>query len=212
MTLEECRQFYAEEVRLAASVRSPALIEAFARVPRERYLGPGPWKIASPDMRMGGVTYIATEDADPRRIHHNVVVALDASRHLTNGQPGTLACWIDTLDLRPGEKVFHLGCGVGYYTAIIAEVVGATGQVVGSEVDPALAARAKENLAAYPNVDVHTGDGAQFDPGFRDAMLINAGVTHPHPAWLARLRDGGRMILPLTVAMGPQWGPTLGRG
>jgi protein-L-isoaspartate(D-aspartate) O-methyltransferase len=39
-------------------------------------------------------------------------------------------------------------------------------------------------------------------------MLINAGVTHPHPAWLEGLREGGRMVLPLTVAMGA----TLGKG
>ena len=39
-------------------------------------------------------------------------------------------------------------------------------------------------------------------------MLINAGVTHPHAPWLERLREGGRLILPLTVAMGA----TLGKG
>ncbi|HLK33166.1 MAG TPA: hypothetical protein VKT29_08765 [Terriglobales bacterium] len=34
MTLEECRRFYAEEIRLAGSVKSAALVESFARVPR----------------------------------------------------------------------------------------------------------------------------------------------------------------------------------
>ena len=42
MTLDECRRFYAEEIRLAAKVGSTALIEAFARLPRENFLGPGP--------------------------------------------------------------------------------------------------------------------------------------------------------------------------
>ena len=41
-----------------------------------------------------------------------------------------------------------------------------------------------------------------------DAMLINAGVTHLYPPWLDRLREGGRLVLPLTVAMGA----TLGEG
>jgi protein-L-isoaspartate(D-aspartate) O-methyltransferase len=212
MTLEECRRFYAEEVRLAAAVRSAALVEAFARVPRERFLGPGPWQIASADTGVGGVAYTATEDDDPRRICHNVPVALDVARNLNNGHPATLAKWIDALDLKQGDRVYHLGCGVGYYTAIIAHVVGSTGHVTAAEVDAGLAARAKENLAPYPAVEVRAGDGAAIDPGPCDAILVNAGVTHPLPAWLDRLREGGRMVIPLTVAMGPQTTTTLGKG
>jgi len=67
--------------------------------------------------------------------------------------------------------------------------------VAGSEAQADLAARTRENLSGYPNVTVHTGDGAQFDPMACDAMLINAGVTHPHPFWLGRMREGGRLVL-----------------
>ena len=151
---------------------------------------------------------MTTDDADPRHIYHNVSVALGSTRDLVSGQPGTLARWIDELGIQPGDRVFHLGCGVGYYTAILAEVTGANGQVVAVEVDADLAAHARENLAAYPNVAVHDGDGAALDPGACDAMLINAGVTHPHPAWLDRLRESGRMVVPLTIGMGK----TLGKG
>jgi protein-L-isoaspartate(D-aspartate) O-methyltransferase len=200
MTLDDCRRFYAEEIRFAANINSPALVDAFARVPRERFLGPGPWQIAYPDMVRGGATHTTVDD--PRHLYHNVLISLDAARNLSNGQPGSLAHWINALNLKPGDRVFHLGCGVGYYTAIMAEVVGASGSVAGIEVDPDLAGRARENLASYPNVTVHAGDGATLDPGPCDAMLINAGVTHPHPPWLERLRPGGRMILPITVARG----------
>jgi len=51
VTIDDCRRFYAEEIRFTANVRSPALVEAFARVPREKFLGPGPWEIASADVR-----------------------------------------------------------------------------------------------------------------------------------------------------------------
>jgi len=44
------------------------------------------------------------------------------------------------------------------------------------------------------------------NPGACDAMLINAGVTHPNPLWLDRLRDGGRLVVPLTMAMTPTLG------
>lgn len=204
MTLEECRRFYAEEVGFAANLGSQPLIEAFARVPRERFLGPGPWEIASPELRGAsaaiGISTAYTTIREPRHLYHNVVVVLDKAGDINNGQPSALARWIEALDLRPGNRVHHLGCGVGYYTAIIAELVGPEGTVIASEVNDGLAARAKGNLADYTNVTVHPGDGASFDPGPCDAMLINAGMTHPLPLWLDRLNDGGRLVLPLTMA------------
>jgi len=207
VTLDDCRRFYAEEIQYAANLRAPALIEAFARVPRENFLGPGPWQIGgAPDPTTGRVDYQTTATADPRHLYHNVTVALDASRNLCNGQPGSLAAWINMLDLQPGNRIFHLGCGVGYFTAIMAEIVGITGKVVASEVDPALAARAQRNLVGYSNVEVQAADGAAVDPGPCDAIFINAGVTHPHPIWLDRLADDGRLLLPLTIPMAPGLG------
>ncbi len=50
MTLEDWRLFYAEEIRIAAGLDSAALVAAYSRVPREKFMGPGPWQIASPDM------------------------------------------------------------------------------------------------------------------------------------------------------------------
>jgi protein-L-isoaspartate(D-aspartate) O-methyltransferase len=184
MTVEDCRRFYAQEVRFAANISSPALVEAYASVPREKYLGPPPWQLGSPEQRAlsltgkAGTSYYSTED--PRDLYHNLVVALDLSRDINNGQPSALGRWISALDLKPGDRVYHLGCGVGYYTAIMAEVVGPTGSVAGIELHPGLAARAKENLSSYSNVAVHAGDGATFD----------------------------RLVVPLTVAVTP----TLGQG
>jgi len=212
MTLEDCRRFYANEVRFAAGIQSAALVDAFARVPREKYLGQPPWQIGSPQARalsfasLGNMVYTPTEN--PRDVYHNVVISLDAARDINNGQPSALACWIEALALKHGDRVYHLGCGAGYYTAIMAEVVGAAGAVTASEVHAELASRARENLSAYSNVAVHGGDGAAFDPGERDAILVNAGVTHPHRPWLECLREGGRLVLPITMAATP----TVGQG
>jgi protein-L-isoaspartate(D-aspartate) O-methyltransferase len=215
MTLEDCRAFYAQEIRFAASLTtpgSPGLVEAFARVPRENFLGPPPWLIGSAAARalsvvgIGQMSYVSVED--PRDVYHNVVVSLDRSKDINNGQPGSLALWIDALALKPGDRVFHLGCGAGYYTAIMAEVVGAGGSVVGLELDPGLAARAKENLSDYANVTVRAGDGAGFDPGPCDAIFVNCGVTHPQSIWLESLREGGRLVVPFTMAINA----TIGQG
>jgi len=43
-TLEDYRRFNSEEIRFVANLNSPALVEAFARVPREKFIGPGPWR------------------------------------------------------------------------------------------------------------------------------------------------------------------------
>ena len=212
LSVEDYRRFFADEIRFVANLESPALVEAFARVPREHFIGPGPWQVGSPELRalaaagMGEAVYVTVDD--PRHLYHNVVVALDATADINNGQPSALARWITALDLKPGARVYHLGCGVGYYTAIMAEVVGPSGYVVASEVNSDLAARARENLSAYVNVQVHSTDGAEMDPGECDAMLINAGVTHPYGLWLDRLREDGRLVLPITTATSP----TLGAG
>lgn len=212
MTIDECRAFYAQELRFDASLTTPGLVEAFAKVPREKFLGPGPWQIGSVNARamsaagIGQFSYITVQD--PRDVYHNVVISLDRAKDINNGQPGSLARWIDALGLKPGERMYHLGCGVGYYTAIMTEVVGPSGSVIGLELQPELAARAKENLACYANVTVEAGDGAGFDPGECDAILVNCGVTHPQTKWLERLREGGRLVVPFTMAMNA----TIGQG
>ena len=212
ISIDDYRRFYADEIRFVANLESTALIDAFARVPREKFIGPGPWQVGSAEVRalaaagMGKSAYVPVDD--PRHLYHNVVVVIDPARDINNGQPSALALWINALQLEPGNRVYHLGCGVGYYTAIIAEVVGSSGSVVATEIDPDLACRARENLSNYTNVQVNSVDGGEFDPGECDAMLINAGVTHPHPLWLDRLREGGRLVLPITLATSE----TLGAG
>jgi len=200
MKLEDYRRFYAEEIELAGNLDSPALVEAFARVPREHFLGPGPWQIVFPDFTSDGTKYKTV--SDPRQLYHNVLITIDASRGLNNGHPSSLAGWINALALKTGDRVFHVGCGVGYYTAIMAEVVGPEGTVIASEIDSGLATRSKANLANYPNVKVREGDGAAINIDSCDAIFINAGVTHPHVPWLAALAEGGRLVLPITVSRG----------
>jgi protein-L-isoaspartate(D-aspartate) O-methyltransferase len=192
------RRAYAESLRAVAHLRSDAVVEAFARVPRERFLGPGPWQIAT--WVAGHLEYRTTEDRDPEHLYHDVLVAIDASRLLNNGQPSGLATWFDALGPRSGEWVVHVGCGTGYYTAVLAEIVGPTGRVVAIEIDPELARRARENLTYLPQVQVFEADGGELDPGSADAIFVNAGATHPRLIWTDSLRSGGRLLLPITIA------------
>jgi hypothetical protein len=111
MDLSVRRRFYAEEIEAVARLRSRALVEALATVPREQFLNPGPWTVlAETDfMGTGPAKLCETPDADPARVYHNIGVAIDPSRQLFNGQPATLAPWIDALELTPGARVLHFG-------------------------------------------------------------------------------------------------------
>jgi len=196
-TIETARRVFAEKIRTIAALRSDGLVRALASVPREEFVGPGPWQIVPPSEFGRG--YTTTPNADPRHLYDNVLVALDPSRHLNNGEPAALARWLDSLALRAGDRLLHIGCGVGYYTAIAAEAVGPGGNVVGVELDRGLAARARENLRRWQNVTIVSGDGGQRQAGAFDAIFVNAGATEPISWWLEALDVGGRLLLPLTV-------------
>jgi len=137
-----------------------------------------------------------TPDANPVHLYEDILVSIDATRGLNNGLPSGLAKWIDDLDLREGDTAVHAGCGPGYYTALIASVVSERGRVIAYDIDVDLAERARANLKPW-NVEVHAADASTFDPGSADAILINAGATHPLNLWLDSLKEGGRMVFPL---------------
>ena len=207
--LDARRRFLADEVALCSNVRTERLVDALATVPREQFLPPGPWLLRSEaDMRGGGPR--STPGADPKHVYHNVAIAIDASRQLFNGAPGVVIPAIDALALGTGSRVLHLGCGLGYYTALIAHTVGPSGHVLALEVDADLAREARTRLAAYPWVEVQHSNGSGPIEGRLDAILINAGVTHPRDSWLDAVVDGGRIVLPLTASF-PQMGP-IGKG
>ena len=52
--IELRRRFFAEELEAVCKLRTPALVEAFARVPRDQFLPPGPWTVLSD----GGESYM----------------------------------------------------------------------------------------------------------------------------------------------------------
>ena len=197
MDIASVRRAYAKQVLAAAGVENQAVEDAFATVARENYLGPGPWPI----LRWGR-GYVDTPTDDPVYLYSNDLVGIDRSRNLNNGQPALHALLADRAGPSPGEHVVHVGAGVGYYTAILAAMVGSSGQVTAIEFDADLAARAKDNLSALIQVTVKQGDGAKIDFDPADVIYVNAGTTHPADNWIERLRDAGRLILPLTTSEG----------
>ena len=197
VSIESARRSFAEELCRINGISSPAILAAFSTVPRERFAGTGPWMIQP----SGAQTF--TESADPSDVYQDALIVLDPAKRLNNGQPSLWAVHLSLLDVHPGDHVLHLGCGAGYYSAILAELVGPHGHVVAVEIDQALADRARIALEPWPQVTVLHGDGARgpFDPA--NAIVVSAGATHPLPAWLAALKLEGKLLFPLTPTHGP---------
>ncbi|HEY4112633.1 MAG TPA: methyltransferase domain-containing protein [Rhizomicrobium sp.] len=189
------RRAFAKQILAAVRVSNQPLEAAFAAVRREDYLGPGPWQIFR-----WGAAYMTTPSADSVYLYTNDLVAIDAEKQLNNGQPSLHAHLLNQAQPAAGEHVVHIGTGSGYYTAIMAHMVGEGGRVTGIEFEPEIAAKARANLTA-PNIEIIEGDGnaVPFDPA--DVIYVNAGATRPANHWLDRLNDGGRMVLPLTTNM-----------
>jgi protein-L-isoaspartate(D-aspartate) O-methyltransferase len=201
MDLDKARRAYAEELARLNDGIDRRIVDAFARVPREKFLSVGPWYV------LGERTYQRTLDADPRHIYENVVVAIDPKREINNGEPSLHMRMLNALAVCAGDRVLHVGCGTGYYTAILAELAGPSGRVTAVEFLPEFAEAMKENLAAYESITVVGGDGTTHDPGPVDAIYVNAGVTEPAPIWLERLAEHGRMLIMLTAR--DRWGLVL---
>src|SRR2546425_211982 len=126
--LEQVRADFAQRIRRETGIRSPALVQGLSTIPREHFVGAGPWNLLRPSEMAQG--YQLTADDDPRHLYDTVLVALDPARGLNNGEPSSLLRFLDTLDLAPGDRFLHIGCGVGYYTAIAPQAVLPNGSEV----------------------------------------------------------------------------------
>lgn len=159
--LKQARRWFADDIREVAPVlKNPKIVEAFAKVPREHYLGSGPWGIHS-RLSIGDIHRSASNS--PHHIYHDVLVAIDEALGINNGLPSLWARVYDNLDIKPGSTVVQVGAGVGYYTAILAELVSPQGHVTAFEIDPGLAERSRHNLRHYPNVEVICGDATKSE-------------------------------------------------
>jgi protein-L-isoaspartate(D-aspartate) O-methyltransferase len=192
------RAAYAKQILAAAVIADNARLEAaLSATRREDFLGVGPWFI-----HRGFLEYVTTPDADPVYLYDDVLVGIVPERNLNNGQPSLHARLVHHAAPTDGEHVVHVGTGTGYYTAILAHLVGPSGRITGIEYDSKLASQAKANFAAYPNVEIVEGDGALVSFDEADVIYVNAGCTRPAESWLDRLADGGRLILPMTSDQG----------
>ncbi|MER9220792.1 hypothetical protein NKI48_17960 [Mesorhizobium sp. M0644] len=99
-------------------------------------------------MQIGAVH--TSPSAALHEICHDVLVSLDEKRGLHSGLPLLWALVFDYVNIAPGQTVLQVGAGVGYFTAILAELTGSQGRVIAYEIDEELAGARKAILPITP--------------------------------------------------------------
>lgn len=102
---------------------------------------------------------------------------------------------LDCIGLQPGQRVLEVGPGTGYMSVPAARRLGETGRLVALELQPEMARRARERLAAagVTNAEVREGDvlSAPLEPQAYDvAFLVTVlGEIRDRDLAIARLCD-----------------------
>ena len=120
---------------------------------------------------------------------------LPLMRGKTISQPTTVMMMTSALELEEDDRVFEIGTGSGYQTAIIAKIVGPTGKVITTEVVPELFTFARDNFkkAGIENVEVYEEDGSKgmVDKSPFDKIIITAASREFPKALLEQLKPEG---------------------
>ncbi len=128
-------------------------------------------------------------------------IPLPLLRGKTISQPTTVMLMTHALELEPGEKVFEIGTGSGYQSAIIAKIIGPKSKVITTEVVPELVSFAKQNLkmANINNVFIYEEDGSkgmQSEAPFDKIIITAACKEFPKPL-LEQLKPEGIIVGPV---------------
>ncbi|MBU1131580.1 protein-L-isoaspartate O-methyltransferase [Patescibacteria group bacterium] len=119
----------------------------------------------------------------------------------TISQPATVAFMLEKLQPELGDKVLDVGCGSGWQTALLAELIGPTGRIVGIEIKDNLVILGNQNLKKYnyQNAKIIKGNGWQGLPETAPfAKIIVAAAAEKIPKALAeQLEIGGRLVIPV---------------
>jgi protein-L-isoaspartate(D-aspartate) O-methyltransferase len=124
----------------------------------------------------------------------------------TNSQPRTVEAMLRLLDVRPGQRVLDVGSGSGWTTALLAELVGSEGEVLGVELEPELVEFGRENLArsGHPWARIEPADpdvlgwpeGAPWD-----RILVSAEPRKLPDELVEQLAEDGVMVIPVAGTM-----------
>lgn len=184
MNAPALHQALVEHLKREGHLRSPSIEAAFRTVPRHLFL---------PQISLNAAYQ---DEAIPTKQVEGKAVS-------SSSQPAIMAIMLEQLGLAPGQRVLEIGAGTGYNAALMAHIVGPTGQIIALDIDEDIVQAAREHLAAagYSNVQVMCADGGMGWPEAApyDRIILTVGARDILPAWRAQLKPDGRLVLPLSL-------------
>ena len=172
--LQRDKQIMLRQHLKARGIIDPRLIDAMARIPRERFI----------------------DESLRAEAYADQALAIDCGQ--TISQPYIVALMTQALALRGSERVLEIGTGSGYQTAILAELAG---EVVSIERHEALSRQAAARLAelGYDRVKLAVADGTLGWPADApyDRIVVAAAAAAPPPHLIEQLAPGGILVIPL---------------
>lgn len=123
----------------------------------------------------------------------------------TISQPLTVAFMLELLEPKPNEKILDIGTGSGWTCALLAELIGENGKVVGIERITELKEMAEKNVSKYnfiknKRAEIILADGSK---GYKketpyDKIIAGAASQGDVPLnWRKQLKIGGRIVAPV---------------
>jgi protein-L-isoaspartate(D-aspartate) O-methyltransferase len=158
-------------------LQSPAIIKAFQKVDRADFVSP--------------------EILDEAYANYPLPIGLGQ----TISQPATVAFMLELLKPQVREKILDVGSGSGWQTALLAEIVGPSGLVIGLEIKDELVRLAKNNLSkyGYQNIKLIRGNGWQglLEEAPFTKIIVAAAASEVPQALKEQLKIGGRLVIPV---------------
>lgn len=172
--LELDRQRMLKRDLTGRGIRSQRVLDAMARVRRERFV----------------------PQAARHHAYDDRALAIDCEQ--TISQPYIVALMTELLEIDPNDSVLEIGTGSGYQTAVLAELANEVATVERHE-DLSHSAQRALTDEGYTNIRFLIGDGTLGWPAGApyDRILITAAAARPPEALLEQLSDGGRLVAPI---------------
>ncbi|MFE7592205.1 methyltransferase, FxLD system [Kitasatospora sp. NPDC057512] len=184
-TPEELRTAMVEQLISMGEIRTAAVERAFRTVPREAFVPEAPVRQA----------YGVEDVVITKRNEHGTAISSVSA-------PRIQAFMLEQADIKPGHHVLEIGSS-GTNAAMIAEIVGADGEVTTLDIDQDVTDRATRGLTAagYERVNVVLGDGEVgcADRAPFDRILVTVGAWDIPPAWVDQLTEHGTITVPLRM-------------
>jgi protein-L-isoaspartate(D-aspartate) O-methyltransferase len=155
-------------------IKNPRVLDAFRTVPRHLFVPPESRRLAYDDES----------------------IPIGEAQTIT--PPYDVAFMTELLDPKPTDRVYEVGTGSGYQSAILSRIVK---EVYSVEIHAPLSKRATQvhKDVGYTNIHTRIGDGYEGWPDAApfDAVIVTCAPQKVPQPLVDQLKEGGRMVIPL---------------